>query len=72
MSRIITNEVLYNEIKHVKEHMSAVEKHLKDLNGQVGNNTLALGKQGVLNWIHGIATTVLVVGMIRIVFFGGG
>lgn len=38
MSRI-TNEVLYNEIKHIKDEIIDVKDHLKTLNGKVIENT---------------------------------
>ena len=70
MSSKITNDILYNEIMHVKEHTQKIENHLEKLNSKVATNIdtikdnekevaqINVKMQGLL-WIVGTVTTTL-------------
>lgn len=60
----ITNEILYQEILHIKEHTGSIEKHLEKLNGKVGNHDIDITaiktRQGVVWAVLGALGTGLI------------
>jgi len=84
MTSKITNDVLYNEIMHVKEHTQKIETHLEQLNSKVATNIEAINDnekevakinvkmQGLL-YIVGTAASVItaVFTAVLVKIFGG-
>ena len=73
----ITNDVLYNEIMHIKSKTERIEQHLSKLNGKVVDNQLIIEKlntnqNGIIKWFTIIGGGV-VAGVITLFFklFGG-